>query len=47
MPRGIDAFLAELGLERPAPSGYEWGDNPGSQIRRAGLTHEVLHRVLE
>jgi len=47
MPRGIDAFLAELGLERAEPTGYEWGDDPGSQIQRAGLTHEVLHRMLE
>ena len=47
MPQGIDAFLAELGLERAEPTGYEWGDDPGSQIQRAGLTHEVLHRVLE
>ena len=47
MLRGIDTFLAELGLERAEPTGYEWGDDPGSQIRRASLTHEVLHRMLE
>ena len=47
MLRGTDAFLAELGLEHAEPTGYEWGDDPGSQTRRAGPTHEVLHRMLE
>ena len=47
MPREIDTFLAELGLERADDQIHEWGDDPGSQIQRAGLTHEVLHRVLE
>ena len=47
MPGGIDAFLAELGLECAEHITREWGDDPGSQIQRAGLTHEVLHRMLE
>ena len=47
MPSGTDAFLAELGLERAGPTAQRWGDDPGSQIRRAGLNHEVMGRVLE
>jgi len=42
MPRGIDAFRAELGLEHADPTGYEWGDDPASRIDRAGLDHEML-----
>ena len=47
MPRVSDAFLAELGLEGSGPRPCEWGDDPGSEIQRAGLTHPVLCRMLE
>jgi hypothetical protein len=46
MPRGIDTFLAELGLEHAEPTGYQRGDDPASQIQRAGLNHAVLSRML-
>ena len=47
MPRVSDAFLAELGLKRADHPVHEWGDDPGSEIWRAGLTHPVLCRMLE
>ena len=47
MPRPIDTFLADLGLERSAPRADQWGDDPGSKIWRAGLTHAVMSRMLE
>ncbi len=47
MSSATDTFLAELGLHRSGPRPDQWGDDPGSQIRRAGLTHPVLHRMLE
>jgi len=47
MPRVSDDFLAELGLQRSGLRADHWGDDPGSEIWRAGLTHPVLHRMLE
>ena len=47
MLRGIDAFLAELGLERADYTIHQWAADPASQICRAGLTHAVLYRILE
>jgi hypothetical protein len=44
MPRDTDAFLAELGLERADPTGFDLGDDPLSQIERAGLNHAVMGR---
>ena len=35
MPHASDAFLAELGLKRADYPTHEWGDDPGSKIRRA------------
>ncbi len=47
MPSSIDALLAELGLQRGDHAVRERGDEPGSEIWRAGLTHPVLCRILE
>ena len=46
-PNLTDFFLADLGLQRAGHPTYEWGNDLSSQIRRAGLTHPVLHRLLE
>jgi hypothetical protein len=40
MPRGTNAPLAELGLERADPTGYQPGDDPVSEIQRAGLNRK-------
>ena len=46
MPQVSDAFLTDLGLKRADHAVHEWGDEPGSEILRAGLTHPVLQRML-
>jgi len=46
MPSRTDTLLPALGLQRSGPRPDQWGDDPGSRIWRAGLTHAVLHRML-
>jgi len=45
MPTATNAFLAELGLQSSGPRAHQWGDDPGSEIWRASLTHPVLQRM--
>jgi hypothetical protein len=47
MTRPIDTFLADLGLKRADHPVREWGDDPGSKIRRACLNHTVMNRMQE
>ena len=46
MATATNTLLAELGLQRSGPRADQWGDEPGSEIWRAGLTHPVLQRML-